>query len=106
MELDRISELLRRLSPKQEKVIRLYFGLGCQRPYSALEIGEAFGVSSQVIAGLLGAAQRRLARLGLTPVQLREAVSGQAELHAQAEARSWTESKHKSPRCHRSHRPF
>src|ERR1017187_10313359 len=36
----------------REKVIRLYFGLGCQRPHSALEIAQAFAVSSQVIAEL------------------------------------------------------
>ena len=33
-------------------MIRLYFGLGCQRPHSALEIAQAFAVSSQVIAEL------------------------------------------------------
>ena len=73
MDLHRISEILRMLQPRQEKVIRLYFGLGCQRPHSALEIAEAFEVSSQVIAGILGAAERRLARLGLTSIQNRAA---------------------------------
>jgi len=53
MDLNRI---LRMLQPRQEKVIRLYFGLGCQRSHSALEIAAAFEVSSQVIAGILGAA--------------------------------------------------
>ena len=62
MDLNRISEILRMLQPRQEKVIRLYFGLDCQRSHSALEIAEAFEVSSQVIAGILGAAERRLAR--------------------------------------------
>ena len=56
MDLNRI---LRMLQPRQEKVIRLYFGLGCQRSHSALEIAEAFEVSSQVIAGILGAAERK-----------------------------------------------
>ena len=70
MDLNRI---LRMLLPRQEKVIRLYFGLGCQRSHSALEIAEAFEVSSQVIAGILGAAERRLARLGLTSIQKRAA---------------------------------
>src|ERR1035438_3182141 len=54
------------LRPRQEKVIRLYFGLGCQRPHSVLEIAEAFAVSSQVIAGILGAAESRLARCECT----------------------------------------
>ena len=73
LDLDRISGLLRGLRPQQEKVIRLYFGLGCQRPHSAQELAEEFGVSAQVIAGILGAAQRRLAQDGLTSSQLREA---------------------------------
>src|SRR5580658_9008494 len=75
IDLKRISEILRMLQPRQEKVIRLYFGLGCQRSHSALEIAEAFEVSSQVIAGILGTAERRLARLGLTPIQLRAAAT-------------------------------
>jgi hypothetical protein len=66
MDLSRISEILRMLRPRQEKVIRLYFGLGCQRPHSVLEIAEAFAVSSQVIAGILGAAESRLARCECT----------------------------------------
>jgi DNA-directed RNA polymerase sigma subunit (sigma70/sigma32) len=55
------------LPPRQEKVIRLYFGLGCQRPHSALEIAEAFEVSSQVIAGILGAAESRLEARRMPP---------------------------------------
>ena len=73
VDLDRISGLLRRLSARQEKVIRLYFGLGCQRPHSAREIAKEFGMSAQVIAGILGAAQRNLAQEGLRFSQLREA---------------------------------
>ena len=72
--------LLRKLRPRQERVIRLYFGLGCERPHSAREMAEEFGVSVQVIAGLLGAAQRRLGREGLTSIHLREAARPEAEL--------------------------
>jgi len=103
MDLTRISEILRMLQPRQEKVIRLYFGLGCQRPHSALEIAEAFQVSSQVIAGILGAAERRLARLGLTPMQMRAAARREAELHPPPGARSLPESKPKSWSGHRAH---
>ena len=103
MDLTRISEILRMLQPRQEKVIRLYFGLGCQRPHSALEIAEAFEVSSQVIAGILGAAESRLARLGLTPVQMRAAARREAELHPPPGARSLPESKQKSWSGHRAH---
>jgi DNA-directed RNA polymerase sigma subunit (sigma70/sigma32) len=80
MDLQRISGLLRKLSPRQEKVIRLYFGLGCRQSHSAREVAHEFGVSAQVIAGLLGAAQRRLAQDGLTSSQLREAARCEADL--------------------------
>jgi hypothetical protein len=104
MDLTRISEILRMLRPRQEKVIRLYFGLGCQRPHSALEIAEAFQVSAQVIAGILGAAERRLTRFGLTPMQMRVAARQEAELHPPPGARSLPESKPKSWFGHRPHR--
>ena len=73
MDRDRIGGLLRGLRPMQEKVLRLYFGLGCERPHSAQEMAEEFGVSVQVIAGIIGAAQRRLVKQGLTASDLREA---------------------------------
>jgi RNA polymerase primary sigma factor len=73
MDLPRISELLRKLSPRQEKVLRLYFGLGCRRCHSALEVAQEFGVTVPVIAGLLGVAQRRLKQDGLTARHLRAA---------------------------------
>jgi len=104
MDLTRMSEILRMLRPRQEKVIRLYFGLGCQRPHSALEIAEAFQVSFQVIAGILGAAERTLARLGLTPMQMRAAARREAEIQAPPGARSLLESKPKSWSGHRAHR--
>jgi hypothetical protein len=92
------------LQPRQEKVIRLYFGLGCQRPHSALEIAEAFEVSSQVIAGILGAAERRLARLGLTAIEMRVAArrESESELHAQPGARRLPESRRKPWSGHRA----
>src|SRR5450631_2437208 len=103
MDLTRISEILRMLQPRQEKVIRMYFGLGCQQSHSALEIAEVFEVSCQVIAGILGAAERRLARLGLTPIQMR-AARREAELNPPPGARSLPESKQKSWSGHRAHR--
>jgi hypothetical protein len=53
----------------------LYFGLGCQRSHSASEIAREFHVSSQVISGIIGGAERRLAHKGLTPSMLREAAA-------------------------------
>jgi DNA-directed RNA polymerase sigma subunit (sigma70/sigma32) len=80
MDLQYISGLLRQLSPRQEKVIRLFFGLGCQRPHSAREVAQEWQVSVQSIAALLGAAQRRLAQAGLTCSQLRQAARAEAGL--------------------------
>jgi len=80
MDLPGLAEVLRKLSPRQEKVTRMYYGLGCQRPHSAPEMAQEFGVSEQVIAALLGAAQRRLAREGLSAGDLREAARQPAEV--------------------------
>jgi hypothetical protein len=85
MDRNRVSELLKILSPLQEKVVRLYFGLGCQRSHSASEIAREFHVSSQVISGILGGAERRLAHEGLTPSKLREAASFEAEISRKPE---------------------
>jgi DNA-directed RNA polymerase sigma subunit (sigma70/sigma32) len=68
-----LSARLRSLNPLQEKVVRLYYGVGCRRSHSAIEIAREFQVSAQVIAGILGGAQRKLAQAGLTPSKLREA---------------------------------
>ena len=104
MDLQDVSGRLWKLSPQQEKVIRLYFGLGCERPHSAREMAQEFGVSAQVIAGILGAAQRRLAREGLTSSHLREAARCEAELrHA---PRPLLESKSEFRRDRHWHRRF
>jgi hypothetical protein len=104
MDINGISELLRKLSPRQEKVIRLYFGLGCQRSHSSREKAEEFGVSAQVIADILGAAQRRLAQAGLTSNHLREAARRQAELDPSSHLRSSSACMTKSMRGPHSHR--
>ena len=80
MDLAHIAARLRKLTPRQEKVIRLYFGLGCQRRHSAQEVAQEFGVSVPVIAGIIGAAQRRLGQEGLTSGHLREAARQESEL--------------------------
>ena len=76
MDIEGINRLLRGLPPMQEKVLRLFFGLGCKRTHTTLEMAEEFGVSAQVIGGILGAGQRRLATEGLTVQDLREAARG------------------------------
>ena len=51
-------------------------------PHSAQEMAEEFGVSVQVIAGIIGAAQRWLAQEGLTASDLREAARDATEATA------------------------
>jgi hypothetical protein len=79
MDLPGISGRLGKLSPQQEKVIRLYFGLGCERPHSAREIAQEFGVSAQVIAGTWRGAATASTR-GVNVQPLREVARCEAEL--------------------------
>jgi hypothetical protein len=72
MDLDRVAGPLKALEPVQEKVVRLYFGLGCQRPHAISEIAHEFHVSAQAIADVLREAERQLAKAGLTREELRE----------------------------------
>jgi len=74
-DLERLSETLRRLTPQQEKVVRLYYGLGCQRSHSEAEMAEEFGVSSALITDILGAAEKELAKAGITERELKAAAS-------------------------------
>jgi hypothetical protein len=92
LDLDRISGLLRGLRPQHEKVIRLYFGLGCQRPHSAQELAEEFGVSEQAIA-----------QDGLTSSQLREAASLPTEPRQPTGLRSLSEPTSRFGRNRRCH---
>ena len=70
---ERLSKILRRLTPRQEKVVRLRFGLGCKRSHSVAEIAAEFSVSSARITGILEAASQRLAKNGITLTDLKEA---------------------------------
>ena len=103
VDMEGISRLLRGLPPMQEKVLRLYFGLGCKRTHTAGEMAEEFGVSAQVIGGILGAGQRRLATDGLTAHDLREAARCAGE--ASASGSPMEPSLRLSSGTHRHHRP-
>jgi DNA-directed RNA polymerase sigma subunit (sigma70/sigma32) len=75
---DRLSEILRRLTPQQEKVVRLYFGLGCKRSHSVAEMAEEFGVSSALVTDILGEAEKELAKVGITAKELQAVASAAA----------------------------
>ena len=68
-----VAEVLRRLEPLEEKVVRLSFGLGCQRCHAADEIAHEFEVSPEVIDKVLSAAEGKLAQAGLRREELRAA---------------------------------
>ena len=69
---ERLAKILRRLTPRQEKVVRLHFGLGCKRSHSVAEIAAECGVSTTLITGILEAANRRLTEAGVTMEELME----------------------------------
>jgi len=73
MDASQIAACLRGLPPLQEKVVRLHYGLGCGRAHSVRAIARAFGMTPEVINGILIEAQRRLADMGLQPRHLRAA---------------------------------
>ena len=78
-----IAELLKTLSPLQEKVVRLYFGLGCQRSHSASEIAEEFHVSPQRSGAILSGAEEKLQQLGWTGSELRQAARADGDVSGQ-----------------------
>jgi hypothetical protein len=63
---EHLSKILRRLTPRQEKVVRLHLGLGCKHPHSVGEMAAEFGVSTTLITAILDAATKRLAESGVT----------------------------------------
>lgn len=56
----KIKELLRTLSPREEKIIRLRFGLGEKESYTLEEVGKAFGITKERIRQIEGQALRKL----------------------------------------------
>jgi len=54
--------ILKRLSPREEKVVRLRFGIGCEREHTLEEIGQEFDVSRERIRQIVAKAFRKLRR--------------------------------------------
>ena len=57
---DEMANILKMLSPKQEKVIRLRFGIGCEREHTLGEIGQEFDLTRERIRQIEAKALRRL----------------------------------------------
>ncbi|MDX2270242.1 MAG: RNA polymerase sigma factor RpoD [Bryobacter sp.] len=54
------ASILKTLSPKEEKVIRLRFGIGCEREHTLEEIGQEFDVTRERIRQIEAKALRQL----------------------------------------------
>ena len=52
--------ILETLSPREEKVIRLRFGIGCEREHTLEEIGQEFAVTRERIRQIEAKALRQL----------------------------------------------
>jgi RNA polymerase primary sigma factor len=57
---DRINEVLTSLTPREARILRLRFGLDCDRPYTLEEVGQKFGLTRERIRQIEGKALRRL----------------------------------------------
>lgn len=55
--------LVDRLSPKKEKVLRMFYGIGYEKPMSLEEIGQHFAVTRERIRQLLGQGRRVVANI-------------------------------------------
>jgi len=70
---DKLGAALRTLRPIEEKVVRLSYGIGCQRAHSAAEIAAEFGVGVDLVEAILEEAEQRLAEQGVPRRQLLQA---------------------------------
>jgi RNA polymerase sigma factor (sigma-70 family) len=57
---DETANILKTLSTKEEKVIRLRFGIGCEREHTLEEIGQEFDVTRERIRQIEAKALRQL----------------------------------------------
>ena|SRR5579871_1772374 len=67
---DNLGTTLRTLPPIEEKVVRLSYGIGCERAHSVAEIAVEFGVGADLVAAILEQAEQRLAECGVPREQL------------------------------------
>ena len=79
-EADRLGQQLRTLRPIEEKVVRLAYGIGCERAHGAEEIAMEFGVAPALIVEILEEAERRLEQAGVVRNAL-ERASGPVFTH-------------------------
>jgi len=71
------------LTPRQEKVLRLSFGLGCARGHSVQEIASEFDASKERIYRVRRQALEVLRKFGIGPESLKLAVDLEVRLRQQ-----------------------
>ncbi len=57
---DETADVLRRLTPAEERVIRMRFGIGCDREHTLEEIAQGFGLTRERIRQIEGKALQKL----------------------------------------------
>ena len=57
---EKIHKMLNMLSPKDERILRMRFGLGDEMPHTLEEVGQMFGVSRERIRQIEAQALRKL----------------------------------------------
>jgi RNA polymerase primary sigma factor len=57
---DKVHKMLHTLSPKEERILRMRFGLGDEIPHTLEEVGQIFGVSRERIRQIEAQALRKL----------------------------------------------
>jgi RNA polymerase primary sigma factor len=57
---EQINQVLATLSPREARILRLRYGLDCDRPYTLEEVGRKFGLTRERIRQIEGKALRRL----------------------------------------------
>ena len=60
---DQTAGMLKTLSPREEKIIRLRFGIGCEREHTLGEVGQEFAVTRERIRQIEAKALRQLRSL-------------------------------------------
>ncbi len=57
---DRVKEVLRKLTPREEQVVRMRFGIGDGKAHTLKEVGQKFSVTGERIRQLEAKALRKL----------------------------------------------
>ena len=70
MDPERIVSLLKTLSPKEEKTIRMLYGIGCERAHTFPEIAQEFDAPNRKMREIFNRASRRLIKRGITHEEL------------------------------------